>query len=175
MKPDYEAVIEALDLLGRLAEFRLEVIGTPPLGIDTEHSDIDIACSAKNLDRFSDVVREAFGHFENFRLSRYELNGEPTVLASFRAQGWALELFCQGVPTERQWGVRHFRVEQRLLMLDPTLRSDVRRLKQRGIKTEPAFAEALGLLGDPFVAMLDLETKPDDELQRLLLQRPPVT
>ena len=172
MKPDYETVIEALDLLGRLAEFRPEVIGTPPLGIDTEQSDIDIACSAENL---SDVVREAFDHFENFRLSRYKLNGEPTVLASFRAQGWALELFCQGVPAERQWGVRHFRVEQRLLMLDPTLRSDVRRLKQRGIKTEPAFAEALGLLGDPFVAMLDLEAKPDDALQRLLLQRPPVT
>lgn len=39
---------------------------------------------------------------------------------------------------------------------DP-FRERIIQLKKQGIKTEPAFAQLLGLKGDPYLALLDLE------------------
>ncbi|GAA4445379.1 hypothetical protein GCM10023156_04920 [Novipirellula rosea] len=44
-------------------------------------------------------------------------------------------------------------------------------LKQSGLRTEPAFAEALGLSGDPYVAILGLERSDDTELLELTESR----
>lgn len=171
MRPHFETVIENLYLLERLSEFHPVVIGTPPLGIATCDSDIDVACTASDLERFSQFVEEAYGHLDEFSARYYELRGEPTVLTSFDSENWSVELFCQSVSTEDQWGFRHFRVEQRILALQPDLRTEIRRLKERGLKTEPAFAEVLGLSGEPYRSVLELETYTDDALQKLLERR----
>jgi hypothetical protein len=47
----------------------------------------------------------------------------------------------------------------------------VKLLKQNGIKTEPAFAQLLALQGDPYEAMLNLETYSDIELINLISKR----
>lgn len=86
------------------------------------------------------------------------------MIVQFRAHDWDIELFCQSIPTNEQWGVRHFQVEQRLLKFNPKLRSVVQQLKRDGLKTEPAFAAALGLPGDPYESLLELEALSDDEL-----------
>ena len=41
-------------------------------------------------------------------------------------------------------------------------------LKEAGVKTEPAFAEALGLTGDAYQALLDIRKKSEAELLTLL-------
>lgn len=81
---------------------------------------------------------------------------------------WEIEIFCQHVATEYQRGVRHFRIEKRLLALRPQLRERIVDLKQGGRKTEPAFAQSLGLTGDPYEALLHLEGLPDEQLEKLL-------
>ena len=169
MKPHYQDVIDKLDLLSRLAAFRPVVIGTPPLGLATDDSDIDIACSAPNFDRFSGVAADAFGGEEAFALRHVGHTPDPALVASFRAMGWEIELFCQKIATDDQWGVRHFRVEKRLLALAPHLREAVVRWKQAGLKTEPAFAKALSLPGDPYEAVLALEGLDDAQLQRVIV------
>lgn len=168
MKPHYRDVIDRTGLLRPLAPFDPIIIGTPPLGIAIESSDIDIACSAPDLDVFSDASRHAFGQREAFSLTRIETRGDTAVVASFRALRWEIELFCQTRPTRAQWGVRHFRVEERLLALRPDLRAKVLRLKRDAMKTEPAFACVLSLSGDPYRAMLRLEALTDDEMRRLI-------
>lgn len=157
MRPCYKKVIDELELLKLLAEFDPIVIGTPPLGIATDESDIDIACSSQDFARFAEVVVGAFGKMESFSLRTIDHLPEPATVASFCAMGWELELFCQSVPTKNQWGVRHYVVEARLLELRPNLRKQILKLKQQGLKTEPAFATALSLSGDPYIALLDLE------------------
>ena len=150
-----------LNLLDELAGYDPVVIGTPPLGLDVANSDIDVACSAADLADFERHAIQQFSCFECFRAQRLLVRGEPTVLVRFRAHEWDFELFCQRLPTAQQWGVRHFRVERRLLDLLPGLRARVRALRREGLKTEPAFARALGLSGDPYEAVAQLAERSD--------------
>ncbi len=168
MRPHFAQVVGDLNLLTCLAEFRPMVIGTPPLGLATEESDIDIACSAKDLERFAAVARHQYGHLEAFSLRRFEESPEPAMIASFRHSGWEVELFCQELDIEDQAGVRHFHVEQRLLKLEPSLQQEILHWKRFGVKTEPAFAKVLQLSGDPYEAMLTLEAKTDKDLRTLI-------
>ncbi|MEM7312302.1 MAG: DUF4269 domain-containing protein [Planctomycetota bacterium] len=168
MRVDYTKVIQDLALLDRLSEFDPMLIGTPPLGIGIDSSDIDVACSSSDVSRFKMTVTGLFGQSKGFQIRETVLQSVPAVIAGFRSHGWDIELFCQTTPTNLQWGVRHFMVEKRLLRLEPRLRKTVVELKQAGMKTEPAFAKALGLSGKPYAAVLALEELDDVELMRLI-------
>lgn len=52
MRLNFEKVIQELALLTILREFDPCIIGTPPLGIEIDSSDIDVACSANDLSDF---------------------------------------------------------------------------------------------------------------------------
>ncbi|MEM9635265.1 MAG: DUF4269 domain-containing protein [Pseudomonadota bacterium] len=170
-KPPYQDVIRSMALLKSLNEFDPVVIGTPPLEIAIDTSDIDIACSSPDLSHFGEVVKLQFGGLEEFRLRVVDHLSHPAVVASFFAMGWQVELFCQELKTDDQWGVRHFRVEERLLAIQPDLRREVLELKQQGLKTEPAFAQLLDLPENPYEAMLVLEEKSDKELTEIIHRR----
>jgi hypothetical protein len=159
-------VLSELRLLAKLRDFYPVVIGTPPLDIDVPTSDIDFACSSEDLSRFCDTIRAQF-HQLFVGCKHIDVRGEPTACAKLRSHGWDIELFCQTLAVEQQWGVRHFAIERRLLNLAPQLKAKVLHLKQKGLKTEPAFAQVLKLKGDPYEAVLQLETRRDDELADL--------
>jgi hypothetical protein len=92
------------------------------------------------------------------------------VLASFEAAGWWIELYGEPIRVERQRGWRHFAVERRLLAFGGhDFRAAVLAPRQRGMKTEPAFAAVLGLSGDPYIALLDLAEQGDELLIAMLL------
>jgi hypothetical protein len=167
-KPFYKDVIEELEIMRHLAEFTPVAIGTPPLGLATDASDIDVACTSPDFDRFAAVVLPAFHRMEAFAIRHVDHLAAPAAVASFKAMGWEIELFCQKIATDHQWGVRHFRVQARLLALGPHLKEAVMRLKREGLKTEPAFAKVLLLSGDPYVALLELESLGDAQLLEVI-------
>jgi len=171
MRIDFEQVVQNLSLLDRLYEFDPFIIGTPQLGIELKNSDIDIACSAEDLARFKRVTSTEFSNFDGFQCRNSNWQNENSVIVQFHAYDWDIELFCQTIPTNQQWGVRHFNIEQRLLNIEPKLRGVVQRLKQHGLKTEPAFARVLGLPGDPYSSILELENMSDDELAHMIANR----
>ncbi|NER22688.1 MAG: DUF4269 domain-containing protein [Symploca sp. SIO1B1] len=168
MRLEVEQVVQNLSLLVILCEFDPVVIGTPPLGLELETSDIDIACSAKDLARFQKVTSTELSKFDCFQCRHATWQNQKSVIVQFHAYDWDIELFCQTIPTNQQWGVRHFKIEQRLLNIEPKLRGVVLRLKQMGLKTEPAFVHALGLPGDPYSSILELENLSNDELAHLI-------
>ena len=168
MRPHFQIVLDELNLLAELAEYEPTVIGTPPLDIDIESSDIDIACTAIDLKEFDSSVSARFAAAQEFFVEHVSVFPEPAVRAAFLSHSWEIELFCQTLPIEKQHGVRHFRIEKRLLEIAPTLRPKVLQLKQAGQKTEPAFAALLQLDGDPYEAMLRLEEYSDRELAQLI-------
>ncbi|KHL25965.1 phage capsid protein [Croceibacterium mercuriale] len=164
----YLEALERTGVLPKLAEFYPHVVGTPPLGLDLPTSDIDVVCFAPDADAFTCVVWNTFGTQAKFRMWQ-KIKLDRPVVASFSAAGWTIELFGQASPILEQYGWRHFLVEQRLLTLGGEIfRAAVMAWRNKGMKTEPAFAAVLGLHGDPYQALLNLEGCSDMELTALL-------
>ena len=91
------------------------------------------------------------------------------TLARFRSLELPVEVFGQAVPVDQQRGYRHLLVEARFLELGgPRLRRAILELREEGLKTEPAFARALGLSGDPYERLWALSWCDDAELRAIL-------
>ena len=168
----YQAVVQKLKLLEQLSAFNPMMIGTPPLGIDVATSDIDIACYSEDLDYFEKRCTQAFGAIGGYSSIRTTAQSIATSIVRFASHDWDIEIFCQPNPVEQQWGVRHYRIEQRILKLAPRVAQMIRAMKEGGLKTEPAFASLLGLKGDPYAALLELEKQTDEALRSALLLVP---
>jgi hypothetical protein len=155
-------------LFDLLAPFQPTLVGTFPLGLVVDGSDLDVACACDDLDAFEGAVRSALAALgvADARIERLPL---PAVVAGFVVDGTPVEIFGQALAVERQAGFRHMIVEGRLLAIGgAALRARVVERKRAGVKTEPAFAQVLGLAGDPYAAVLALEDEPPDVLRRLV-------
>lgn len=153
-----------------LAPFEPTLVGTFPLGLQVEGSDFDVACYCPDLEAFEHAVLDSLRAMSiaPVRVGRVPLNPEAVVVG-FSCEGSEVEVFGQPVVVQEQWGFRHMIVEGRLLVIGGrALRERVRALKQRGAKTEPAFAQVLGLSGDPFEVLLELERWPTERLRGLV-------
>ncbi len=171
IRPDYRQAIETTGILDHLAPFAPRIVGTPPLGVDTQTSDIDILCHAPDddcLGRLTDGLWSAHRHRTGFRLWQWTSQRRP-LLASFRAEGWEFEIFTDRIPVEKQAGSRHFEVERRLLAIGGApFRAAVMLRRLDGMKTEPAFWSALQRSGDPYAGMLALYGVAHDDLAAAL-------
>jgi hypothetical protein len=146
---------QAMAVFDLLQAYDPVLAGTIPLDVDVPGSDLDIICCCADPAVFASEVQAHFGHYAAFTMRQYLVEGLPTVVANFVAQGFAVEVFGQGRPVMQQTAVRHMLVERALLAQHgDALRAQVRSLKATGLKTEPAFAQALGLPGDPYQTLL---------------------
>lgn len=164
----YTDVLAELDLPAALKQFDARVVGTPPLELDTPESDIDLICEAQDAEAFIKVIRRRFGAEDGFTIEQRDQFARPVVV-NFKRSGWPVEIYAIAQPTSQQPAWLHFDVERRLLSLaGEAFKTIVRDLRSRGFKTEPAFAEALDLAGDPFTALSELSLKEDDALIEVL-------
>lgn len=168
-KPPYETILAQLDIYDCLSPFQPTIIGTPPLGIHTENSDIDLICHYK-AEQFEQLKMSMcrFQHLQNWFFHAWA-DDNHVYICRFSFQKWDIEIFCSTQAIEEQYGYRHFQLEKRLLELaDPQFMALIRQLKQLGIKTEPAFAQALNLSGNPYTILNQLFDATDLELKILL-------
>jgi hypothetical protein len=151
-------------LFRALAPYAPTLVGTFPLGLQVEGSDIDIACTCADLDAIARVLVEL-----GFpRVERRALDPDA-VVAAMTVDDLEVEVFAQSLPVTQQAGFRHMVIEGRLLVHGGAPLADrIRAAKRAGLKTEPAFAAVLGLAGDPYRALLDLEPVPSEQLQALV-------
>jgi hypothetical protein len=161
--------LAACGVLERLAAFDPVLAGTYPLDLAVDGSDLDVLCHAPDLALFERAVREALGDRPGFRCERQPVGTTLAVIARFRSQRLPVEVFGQPLPIDRQRGYRHLLVEARLLARGGApLRRAVATLRRSGLKTEPAFARALGLDGDPHQRLWTLSWREDDALGAVL-------
>ena len=157
--------LRLLGIFDTLKEFTPVLVGTIPIDIDIPGSDLDIICHAAELDPFHQVVLEAYEEIPNFQVERKPIEGIPSIVARFPFKGFLIEIFGQALPVDAQRAYRHMVLEARLMALfGEEARTNIRKLKQSGLKTEPAFGRYFHLEGDPYLALLKLETLSDDEL-----------
>jgi len=143
------------NVLLNIAEFEPILVGTIPINIDIENSDLDIICYWKNKTDFKTKIQSFFGSEKEFSIRETQINDQETVVANFRIDPFEIEIFGQNIPTKNQNGYKHMIIENQILASkDENFRLEIIKLKQNGYKTEPAFGLLLGLKSDPCLELL---------------------
>ncbi|MDQ0637445.1 hypothetical protein QF042_001010 [Pedobacter sp. W3I1] len=144
-------------VLEKLSPYHPILVGTIPINIDIENSDLDIICEVSDNNKFIDKLDALFGSEKDFTIS--ESTEFNAIKATFLMGGFEIELFGQNIPTTQQNAYRHMLVEYKILLgKGEKFRQDIIDLKNQGYKTEPAFARLLGLNGNPYEELLKLES-----------------
>ncbi len=156
--------LTGLGILNEFKEFNPLVSGTFPLDISTPSSDVDVLMSSSDLNTLEAKIKTKYQNFESFKCVR---NG--WITAEFKFEGFVFEIYAEEKLTALQNSNLHFLLQERLLKLGSSdFKNLIIQLKQSGLKTEPAFAKALNLSGDPYQALIDIRKKSDSELAILL-------
>lgn len=142
-------------VLSNIAEFEPVLVGTIPINIDIENSDLDIICYWTNKTNFKTKIQSFFGKEKGFRIRATQIDNQETVIANFIIDGFEIEIFGQNIPTKNQNGYKHMIIEYEILASKgENFRLEIIKLKQKGFKTEPAFGLLLGLKNDPYLELL---------------------
>lgn len=156
-------ILKEINVLNVLRDYNPIVVGTIPIQIDIEESDIDIVCCAENLSEIRDVVRL---HYSTYNMFSDRIG--DVYVANFEYSGLPIEIYAESIPTLEQNGYRHMVIEDRMMKLaGDGFRQKVIRLKEQGYKTEPAFGELLRL-DNPYLDLLEFEALTDEELKLLI-------
>jgi hypothetical protein len=150
-------VLNRYCILNALLAFDPIIVGTIPIGIDIDSSDIDIICHFTNEKLFSERLTSSFNDKEGFEIRQHRGRNTNAMIANFKIENFEIEIFGQNLPTRCQLAYRHMIIEYKLLkQKGEAFRKQVIELKRQGLKTEPAFALLLGLEGDPYTALLNI-------------------
>ncbi|WJS96552.1 DUF4269 domain-containing protein [Flavobacterium johnsoniae] len=143
-------------VLENLSTFDPILVGTIPINIDVKNSDLDIICCWKNKSEFIEKIKSLFSKENHFTIRENVINNQESVIANFHIGDFEIEIFGQNIPTQQQNGYRHMLVEAQILHCkDENFRLEIIKLKEKGIKTEPAFGLLLGLKGNVYEELLD--------------------
>jgi len=144
------AIFEKLD------KYKPILVGTIPINIDIENSDLDIICYVQNNEQFRYDLVHHFQQEKEFVISN---NIKFSALkANFFVDDFEIEIFGQKTPTEKQNAYRHMLIEHQILLeKGEDFRLQIVELKNLGYKTEPAFAKLLSLEGNAYEALLRLD------------------
>ena len=165
------ACLQELGVMTTLKEFHPTLVSTICIDIDVETSDLDVICQFNDSRAFSECLRTTYKDYPHFVL--FPLDPQTrAVVARFESEGFLVEVFGQPLPVWQQNAYRHLTIMARLLSFGgDSLREAVRELKRRGVKSEAAFASCLGLVGDPYAALLALESLCDSKIDEMIKKR----
>lgn len=150
-------LLKEMNIMEILHHYNPILVGTVPLGIQVEGSDLDIICEVHDMEAFAGKVARYFGDRDDYCCESRTVKGMPRIKINFTEGAWPIELFGQPRTTKLQNGYLHMIIEAQLLnLMGEEFRQRVIELKSAGMKTEPAFAQLLNLEGDPYEALLNL-------------------
>jgi hypothetical protein len=155
-------------IIEKLAGYDPVLVSTVCNDIAIETSDLDIVCEVYDHQEFASKMRTLFGEYRGFVVRSSARSPEATVVQFFTEE-FEIEIFGQGVPIAQQRAYIHLVQAARVIDIGGnTVRDRIRALKQSGLKTEPAVAQILGLPGDPYQAVVDLQDLSDEAIAKLL-------
>jgi len=144
-------------ILEKLSPYHPILVGTIPINIDIENSDLDIICEVSDKNAFIESLNKLFGAEKDFILAKSARF--DAIKANFIVDTFEIEIFGQNISPVQQNAYRHMLIEHKLLLeKGERFREEIISLKKQGYKTEPAFAKLLGLEGNPYRELLKLES-----------------
>ena len=148
------------EILTKLHQFDPILVGTIPINIDIETSDLDIICYCEDRNDLVKIIKNKFGDTKDFKIWERKRQGQNAIVANFKIDRFVIEVFGQNIPTKQQKAYRHMLIENKLLNArGESFRQKIIELKRQGHKTEPAFAIVLELKGNAYNDLLTYETK----------------
>lgn len=147
-------VLNELNIMEDLSLYDPVLCGTIPIRIDTPQSDLDIVMEVHKFNAFEQEMRSLYGSYEGFEIKKKKIKNTESIKVNFNFKGFEFELFAQPKPVRNQNAYKHMVVEHMLLMQHPHIREEVIHLKEKGLKTEPAFAQVLNIDGDPYEELI---------------------
>lgn len=149
-------ILSEYKILANIAEFDPILVGTIPINIDIENSDLDIICYCKNKEYFIEKLKSFFGNKNEFTIKETIIDNQETVVANFKIERFEIEIFGQNIPAKNQNGYKHMIIEHEILQSKgENFRLEIIKLKQKGYKTEPAFGFLLGLKVNSYQELLN--------------------
>lgn len=143
-------------ILELLSDFDPILVGTIPINIDIDNSDLDIICCWKSKTDFIAKLNDNFKNKRQYTIREVVIDTVETVIANFFIADFEIEVFGQNIPVKKQNGYRHLLIEHEILNAKgESFRLEIIKLKQQGYKTEPAFGKLLALTGNPYQQLLD--------------------
>src|SRR5690606_21430832 len=121
--------IQNLHILDDLKEYKPTICGTIPIGLNTNHSDIDVIMEVYNLEKWENKVRTLYGEKTDFTFTRKRIRGLEIGKANFSFQDFEFELFGPGQPVLQQNAYLHMVIEFEILKQFPDFKKEVIRLK----------------------------------------------
>jgi hypothetical protein len=144
------SILKKTNILIHLFEYNPIVIGSIPINIDINGSDIDIACEVYKADLF---IQNLTSYYPKISITQRT----GVVIGRMSIDNMDFEIYGENRPVNQQSGYIHMLVEAMLLELGGNrLRQQIRQLKKSGLKSEPAFAQYLKISGDPYIELLNL-------------------
>ncbi|MGL5278423.1 MAG: DUF4269 domain-containing protein [Cetobacterium sp.] len=159
-------ILKKIDIFNILKEFKPILVGTIPIEIDIEKSDLDIVCqiNLENKESLKNIIIKNFSQLKDFKISDKFLSDE-VVITNFFVDNIEIEIYASKLIPAQTNGYRHMIIESRLLnCANSKFKEMIIILKREGVKTEPAFAKLLKLTGNPYEELLNLEILSDKEI-----------
>ncbi|MCD7973382.1 MAG: DUF4269 domain-containing protein [Candidatus Azobacteroides sp.] len=160
-------LLEELDIFRILCEYDPLLVGTIPIGIYTDSSDLDIICHLREKKEFHKLIHNSFSSFASFHFHMDDFS----YVAGFIYKNMPVEIYAEPTETSKQKGFRHMIVENDILELaDEKVKQNIIQLKKEGLKTEPAFGRLLNLK-KPYNQLLELGELSTEDLKKFLLSK----
>ena len=149
-------------IMVKLAGYNPVVVSTIFVGLDTATSDIDIVCSYEDSVSFTEHMKHTLGVFADS--STFVCNDH--IVTSFYYNDFEFEIYASHEDVKLQNGYRHYQIMKTLVEIGGSkFQKLVTELKNNGFKTEPAICKILGISGDPYKEILQLESWSGDKLE----------
>jgi hypothetical protein len=147
-------LLTSTQLFETLRDFHPVFVGTIPIQIDIESSDIDVLIEAEPT-QFLEFAKQHLTQHQQATFFVKDFQHIPACVYQFKLEEFEVEIFAQDLPVTQQYAYRHLIIENKILLTKgEAFRDEIIRLKRQGLKTEPAFAQALGLSGNPYESLL---------------------
>lgn len=161
-------VLNHINIFNILNKYDPVLVGTIPIEIDIDNSDLDIICKVYDFEEFEKLLLYYFSNYDDFKIKRNHENEKEYIQCNFIVDAFEIEIYAEKLPIEKNNSYIHMIIENRLLNLtSEKFRKEIIRLKKTGLKTEPAFAKLLNIAGNPYDVLLKLKDMDDDELRNL--------
>jgi len=163
------AALCELNIFDDLRAFTPILVSTICLDIDVESSDLDIICHVPHAESFRSSVVRVYSSLDRFSIRS---SRDDATVVGFWFKDFEFEIYGHRAPVTQQRAYVHLCQTARVIAFGgASWRTAIRALKERGMKTEPAVAYSLGLNGDPYEAVEQLQSLSDEGLKKLLAHR----